>query len=317
MIIAVCVFVAFALIVSPFMITLDWNIGSASADTLDVGLAGFASLLIWLNLGIALLLAGIHRGMPWWSWGASLLVMPIYLFAGYSVPELVKDGGPDRWMTANVVLDGLLILAYIAWLLRPGWSSLVSANQAAGIVWGAIFALSIIPVSKNIGVSDREQKRAEARARPAKERVAQLQHLPADAPVKDLMEFVGFEETSQDAKQRILSANNKDAQLAQLVCNGDERTFGWLTSLDVAPSPAICDCVRNFLKVRVAEAKRTKGNSISGLDRQLPTLKWAAKNKCPMQEELSAYIAIMRVYYPDAKNTYEPSDEIERSLQAP
>jgi hypothetical protein len=317
MIIAVCVFVAFALIVSPFMIMLTWNIGSASADTLDVGFAGVASLLIWLNLGIALLLAGIHRGMPWWSWGLSLLVMPIYLFAGWSVPELVKDGEPDRWMTANLVIDGLLILAYIAWLLRPGWSGAVSANLAAGIVWGAIFALSIVPVSKDFSVSNREQKRQDARARPAKEHVAQLQRLPADAPVKDLMEFVAFEETVKDAKQRILSANNKDAQLAQLVNRGDERTFAWLTALDVTPTPAICDCVRNFLKSRIAEAKRTNGLSVSGLDLQLPTLKWAAKNKCPMQEELSAYIAIMLFYNPAGKSSYEPFYEIQRSLQAP
>jgi hypothetical protein len=317
---AVYVFVVFALALFPFMILLTWNIGSASADDLDVGLSGFGSMLIWLNFCVALVLASIERGAPWWSWVAVVVVMPFYLFAGWSVPQLIKDGGPDRWMTGILVLDAILVMAYLAVLVNPGVRGLMPEKQAAAILWAAIFALSLIPVSKNFRITDTEraQRRVAARERPAKENVAKLERLPADASVGDLIEFLSFEETSDQAARRIRATPDKEAQLAKLVNEGNETAFAWLASFIAEPTPAVCDCIRDHLRGLTAEAKRTNGTSISFDDRRiLPTLKLAANNRCPILDELSAYIAIMRQYYPKAQNTYEPFDEIIRALREP
>jgi hypothetical protein len=80
-------------------------------------------------------------------------------------------------MVAILVLDPLLLLAYIAWISIPSVRVVVSPSLAASIVWGSVSALSIIPMFKNVGDAERSRKRAVAR----------------QAPVRDLIEFVAYE----------------------------------------------------------------------------------------------------------------------------
>ena len=66
---------------------------------------------------------------------------------------------------ADAFDDKDVVMVYIAVLVNPTVRALAPEKPAAGIVWGAVFVLSIIPVSKNFSIKDRPQRRQEARLR--------------------------------------------------------------------------------------------------------------------------------------------------------
>ncbi len=66
MAIAIGVMVGFALLTYPLAIYLYLFV-KESPNSLDEGLTGFLMVVLWFNLSVALLLAGIRNGMPRWS----------------------------------------------------------------------------------------------------------------------------------------------------------------------------------------------------------------------------------------------------------
>ncbi len=105
--------------------------------------------------------------------------------------------------------------------------------------------------------------------------------------------------------------------------HGDYSAFGWLDQFELSPTPALCECVRKWLREQAAMLKPTaKQSSYRDIvfSRYLGTLRWFASKRCPMLDELSACEAAL-LSYPGGKandpGLFDSLDEIKRMPQAP
>jgi hypothetical protein len=325
--IAIWIFVALALIPYPFALFF-YLIISPSGDRLDTGLTGFSMLMVLFNLGIAYLLVGVRYGYPWWSWILAVFVMLFYVASTYGLTELLKDQQPVRWMIVVPALGPLLILLYMALAAIPRADILRSPGLNTWILWGMIFALAMIPMQRIQALdeknaerkvqSDQETAKWVALIRAHQEQYAQL---PPDAGIGDLLPFLNYQETSYYALKRIVESHSKEAYFEEMMKSGDYSSFYQLYTFQLAPTPGLCECVREWLTTQASSGGRlTQKNSTGGLipiNSYLYTLQWFASRKCPMLEEVKQYEATLRSHPDTSKWTLEMLDDIKSKLQTP
>jgi len=307
------VFLGFAIIPYPFVVwftlrgPLDGALGSLDA---------LAVVTVWFNLSIALLLAGIHNGIPWWSCVLAVLLIPFHLLSVFSLMSLLGVQ-PVRWMTVVPALAPVVTAAYIVWASIPRVRGMLPPNLASALVWGAVLSLSIIPLPRATRLDEDHRQQRMEREAPIKARVAQLEQMPPDAPVRDLIRFIPFSETNAEALVKIRASKHKEVELEELINNGNTLALHWLGSFEVSATPGLCECVRKMLKDHIEAMQPNSGRTLYIGD-YLGPIDWAARNKCPIRGELSEYIQILRSRYPDSKEpVFDQLDEIQRRLDTP
>jgi hypothetical protein len=320
MTIAIRVAVGFALLAYPVVLYFNLTVHPPMDPAGEVFTAIFTAVL-WLSLSLALLLAGIQSGIPLWSGVVAVLVIPFFCASAIPVAELLVRRQSLRWMTVVPAAAGpLVILAYVAWASIPGIRGVLSANLASGIVWGALFALALmIPWKERLDSEQAERERV-----PRLERADQLKQIPPDAPVRDWLPFLSDSETRDAALQKIRALTHKESDIEQMMQHGDYTAFGWLDQFELSPTPALCECVRTWLRTQTVSLKRTPTQSsyrdIMFTSGELGTLQWFAGRRCPMLDELSAFEAAL-VAYPDPSESdkilLERLDSIKRRLRTP
>ena len=272
LLIAVFVLLVIAVALTPVLGLFAVSIDPAAVPDDDAGLTGAISFGILLSLSVALLLAARRGSMPRWVIGLALLSWLFYLYASITVPNVIKDGEPVRWMTVILFLNPALLIFYILWLIWPRVHDAVPSTAAGWIAFGGIMVLSALPAHWDTDGPGRAARRAIARAAPGKATLARFAALPPDAPVKDLIEFASYPETHADAMARIRQSPGRAAELPRLIAQGNYSAFTGLPEFDVPASPPVCDAVRQFLGGLAADANRTQGKSIGGTESYLPTL---------------------------------------------
>jgi hypothetical protein len=314
---------AFALMVYPFLVLLNLIV-STSGDTLDVFLTGFGSFLLWFNLCIALLLTAIHDGIPWWSSVLAVLVLPFFLFSAVSVPDLLKDGQPVRWMTVVPILGPLLLFVYVVWATFPVIRALVSPNVASSIVWGALSVLAVIPARRSMDLSQLRQARDKESQAPMKARRQQFEQVPVDAPIADFFPFLVYPETDEDAQRRIRTSKRKQSDMELMLNSGDYRFFQRTDQLDLIATPRLCEGGQKWLRDKLDVAARGDDEAqyrmVAYNELYVDVLLWFANNKCAF-DRIDEYEKLLRSY-PDAdaqylQSTFTTLEKIKRKQQTP
>lgn len=155
---------------------------------------------------------------------------------------------PFLWPIAIPAVVPLLVLAFSYWALIPPLNAAIPARVAGGVVWGLVVlsCLAIFPLERS-----RDQANAGIAAAQARYD-ADLAKLRADAPLWD---WVPFLQTRNAVKQdevlghiRRLARRQSDAEL--MLERGDF-PLGFLSQIDLQPTPAICDKARALLRRQV------------------------------------------------------------------
>ncbi len=117
---AIRVAVGFALLAYPIVVYLNLTM-SPPMDPAGELFTAIFTLVLWLNLSLALLLTGIQNGIPFWSGAAAVVLIPWFCASAIPVAELLVRKQSLRWMTAVPAAVGpLVILAYVGWASIPG-----------------------------------------------------------------------------------------------------------------------------------------------------------------------------------------------------
>jgi hypothetical protein len=322
MAIAISVFVVLALLTYPLVLFFNLIVSPSSGDNLDVGFAGFFTMVVWFNLSVALLLVAIRKGTPWWSWIAAPLLLLFYVMSSVRVSELLKDNQPVRWMIVVPLTGPLMMLAYLAWAWFPRLHNQLSAHVASTLLWGGLFVLTAIPWQRSEDLRIREDARRQKWQAPIRAHVEQLKQIPDDAPVQDLLPFLGYYETQEKAMQRIRASSHKEADFEQMMKSGDYSAFFRLYEFALSPTRGLCECARQWLREQIAVPATGENFVPADVAHHSPytsTLQWIADGKCPMLDEINQYEALLRTY-PDSnedflKGTFVALDQIKRTLR--
>ena len=320
-----------ALLIYPFFVLCDLFLAT---DKLGAGFAFVMMLVIWLMLSIALLLVRIRGEIPLWSGLVALLLMPISpMFLGISMfdmPDLWAAHYPVRWMAVVHALVPLLMFAYVGWASIPGIRRMLSANHSSLIVWGAVFALTMLTTitwPKTSQLAEQRQKEINLARR------AEFDKIPLDAPVRDWMPYLDADspELRNGAFQRIRAVKNKQSEIEQILQSGrySYRFFTYVSQFELSPTPSLCESMRKWLREQSIGLKPTSSmqkyspiapggpNDNTPLAACLPTIRWFAINKCPMLDEVNAFKATLRMYRRGNENEpfFSALDEIGSMLE--
>lgn len=140
---AIKVFLGFAFLLYPLVVLFTLNI-RGEVDSLLGNFDLLTLMIVWFNLSIALLLAGIHNGIPWWSYLLAVFVIPVQIAGVFDALELLRVERV-QWLTVVPILSPAVMAAYIAWACLPHVRAMLSPNLASGVAWCAVLALSIVP----------------------------------------------------------------------------------------------------------------------------------------------------------------------------
>jgi hypothetical protein len=299
---AIKVFLGLAMVPYPFVLLMTWFI-RGEADGLLGGFDTLAVMVVWLNLSIALLLAGIKNGIPWWSYMLAVPAIIFYLSAVYGVTELLRTERA-QWMVVIPAVGPLVMFAYICWASIPQYRGMLSPNLASAGVWIALFALSVVPLNRYADAGEPQRQQVAKAEAEVKAHIEQFNHVPHDAPLPDFAPFLVYWETHDLALDKIRASKRKESDLLQLIQTGDYSLVAWIAELQVPATPALCQGGRKMLRDLSAAAKATaeKGgyvDVVSTSDRYISAIKYFADNKCPIQW------------------TYEDLERVKLSLAAP
>ena len=166
--------------------------------------------------------------------------------------------------------------------------------------------LGLLPWSSLMTHSQRRQQRAEAVQAESAERLAHFNRLTPGSPVRDWMQFLDVSYGLHDEAARgIKGLAHKQAGIEQMLNSGDSTGFESLWEFDLSPTPELCEGVRKFLReqsiaVKPGPAHRRYRDIEVAVNSYEYTLRWFAKQGCPMRDELDALATALRGY-PDVR----------------
>jgi hypothetical protein len=263
--------------------------------------AALAVIVLWLllvALGIIAVLKGV---MPRPAAVAALILIPASGFVSMAALELLSRpyASPFLWPIVIPAAVPPLVIAFCLWALLPSWRAAVPARLAVAAAWGAtlVLCLSILPFMQM-----REHARDQEAAARAKYD-ADLAALPADAPLWDWVPFLATPDTTKAAvvleRVRGLDRRQRDTEL--MLDRGDF-PLDQLGSLDLTPTPALCDKARDLLRRRVAPLVPKTANARPFTDVAAPVndaviaMKWLVGYECVCDAEAASWQAMAEAY---------------------
>jgi hypothetical protein len=272
--------------------------------------AAIELFLLWVLLAIITLIAGVRGQIAWPLAIAAAILVPVSGVASFVALELLSKPNlaPNLWPIVIPALVPLLTMAFDIWALFPSLRRIIPARWAGGVVWGAVLLLCLsIFAFQHVRQSAIDQIDA------ANEKYrADLDKLPADAPLWDWLPFLDTRNaTLQDdllARMRKLPRRQSEAEL--MLERGDF-PLQYLGSLDLTPTPAVCDRARALLARQVEPLVLKSPNSkpyadiaiqVSGA---LSAMRWLVGYGCDIDAQSLAWETMAKAYRDTNLDVYE------------
>ncbi len=285
----------------------------ASSDAAGNGYAqAYAAIelfILWGLLALVTLIACVKGEVAWPAAIAAAILIPVSGVVAFVALGLLSKPAlpPFLWPIVIPALVPLLVLAFDLWALFPSLRAAIPA-RLAGAVWGVTLVLCL-----SIFAFQHVRERAIGQIVAASEKYrADLAKLPADAP---LWEWVPFLDTRNASAQGDLLARMsklpKRQSEAELMLERGDFPLLYLGSLDLTPTPALCDKASALLRRQVAPLVPTIPNSkpykdvavhVSGA---LSAMKWLGGYDCDIDAESQAWETMAKSYRDPNFDVYE------------
>ena len=207
-------------------------------------------IVLWVLLAVLTILAGVKGTMPGAAALAALILVPASGFAAMTAAELLaeRDVAPFMWPIIIPALVPPLIITFCFWALLPSMRATVPAGFAAGTAWGAtlILCISILPMVqiRRLAIEQEAAQRTKWEA--------DFTQLAANSPLWEWTPFLATrDETKRNAVLERIRQPDRRQNDAEIMLDRGDFPLLYLGSLDLDPTPTLCDKARNLLQRRV------------------------------------------------------------------
>ncbi|HEY1473047.1 MAG TPA: hypothetical protein VGF53_03080 [Pseudolabrys sp.] len=277
----------------------------AGSDAAGNGYAqAFAAIeifILWGLLAVITLIAGINGQMTVPAVMAAALLIPASGVASFAALRLLSKPAlpPGLWPLVIPALVPPLVMAFDLWALLPSLRAAIAARLAGGFVWGATLLLCLSTFA-----FQHTRQQAVDRIDAANEKyAADLARLPADAPLWDWVPFLDTRNATlqSDLLARMSKLARRQAD-AELMLDRGDFPLEFLGSIDLTPTPSICDKTRALLRRQVTPLVLTSPNSKPYTDiaiqvaGALTAMRWLVGYDCDVDAESLAWEAMAKAY---------------------
>jgi len=276
-----------------------------AGNSMTQAFAALVMILLWVLLGVFTLIAAIGGQVPPLSLVAAVLLIPASgVAAGAALDLLTQPKAPPfLWPMLVSAVVPPLVLGFGLWALLPPLRAALPAGLSSGAVWGLVLAASLAVVPMRQIRQDFNAREAAAAAQAA----AGLAAVPADAPLWALLPYLkerGTGALDETVLQRIRYLATRQNDIEIMLDRGD---FPFaklnLASLDLDPTPALCDKAHGLLERRAAAlagapAAASYRSIAFEADGAISALEWLVGYGCPSEAQIRAWQAAL-ARYPD------------------
>ncbi len=272
-----------------------------AGNAMSQGFTALALILLWVMLAVVALI-GIKKGaMPRAAGIAALLLIPASGFAAMTALDLLTRPStpPFFWPIVIPTLVPPLVVVSSIWGLIPALRAAIAPRYVALGVWGltAVLCVAIFPLQQMRTAVVEQQKVAVVKYE------ADLASLPANSP---LWAWTPFLDTRNEVRRRevidrIRRLDSRQSDAEVMLDRGDF-PLGYLGSMDLEPTPTICDKARNLLRQRAAKLTLpspqskpydTIAEEVSGA---AAAMTWLVGYECSCDAESRAWEAMAKAY---------------------
>ena len=302
------------------LVLMFWALGLAlltdlaSSDAAGNGYAqAYAAIdlfIVWGLLAIIAIIAGVNGDMGVPSVLAATVLTPASGVTAFAVLELLSTPHlpPFLWPIVIPALVPPLVMAFCLWALFPSLHAAIPARLAGGVVWGATMLLCL-----SVFAFQHVRQHAIDEIDAANEKYrTDFANLPADAPLWDWLPFLDTRNASAqgDLLDRMRKLPRRQSEAELMIDRGDF-PLQFLGSLDLTPTPALCDKTRALLRRQVVPLVLTSPNSKPYKDIALQVfgalnaMKWLGGYDCDIDAESQVWETMAKGYRDTNFDVYE------------
>ncbi|MDP2408828.1 MAG: hypothetical protein Q8M26_00915 [Pseudolabrys sp.] len=268
---------------------------------------------VWLLLGALAALAATKGTFARPAGIAALVLIPVSGLAAVLALGLLSEPklAPYRWPIIIPALVPPLVIAFCLWVLLPRWRAAISDRRAIAIAWGGalVLSLAIVPM---VLLRDQAEKRLIALE---EKQEAEFANLPTAPALWDLTPFLiapsAIKRAEALERARQLDRRQSDAEV--MLERGDFPLL-YLGSLDLTPTPSLCDKARGLLRRRLeplvlkeANAKNYK-EIVEPVTGAVAAMEWLVGYGCAADAEAQAWEAVAKTYSDPGYEIYRLRD---------
>lgn len=286
----------------------------ASSDAAGNGYAqAYAAIdifILWGLLAVIAIIAAVKGGMAPPAVLAAVVLIPGSGATAFAVLELLSTPQlpPFLWPIVIPALVPPLVIAFCLWALFPSLRAVIPARLAGGIVWGATLLLCL-----SVFAFQQMRQHAVDLTVAAQEKYdADYAKLLPDAPLRDWVPFLDTRNaTKQDEILQRISKLPRRQSDAELMLDRGDFPLGFLSRLDLTPTPAICDKARALLRRQVEPLVLKTPNSkryakiVWPVSNALSAMKWLVGHDCSCDAESMAWETMAKSYSNTNYDLYE------------
>jgi hypothetical protein len=272
-----------------------------AGNAMAQGFAALGLIVLWIMLAVTALVGAKKGAMPKAAGLAALLLIPASGFAVMTAHDLLTrpSSPPFFWPLVVPAFVPPLIVVSSIWGLIPALRAAIAPRYVASGAWGLILILcaAILPLQQMRNASVAEQQRA------VEKYEADLAAVPPNAP---LWAWTPFLDTRNEVKRRevldrIRRLDRRQSDAETMLDRGDFPLL-YLGSMDLDPTPSICDKARNLLRQRAAKLTLARPQSqpydiiakeVSGA---AAAMHWLVGYECSCEAESRAWEAMAQAY---------------------
>ena len=273
----------------------------AAGNAYSQAFAAISIIMVWLLLALMTLIAVLKGSVPVPAIIAAAMLIPASGFVSMEVLELLSDPRQSLYFWPIIIPAGIppLVVAFSLWALLPGLRTRLPARVAASVMLGAIFLLSaaIVPFDAmrayDIEQSDLAHQKVDAA----------YAALPPDAPLWDLLPFMAasYGDRETELRKRVRTRATRQSEAETMLVRGDFPLL-YLGSLDLEPTPSLCEKARGQLRRQVAPLVLRNGESkpysaiaqlVTGA---VAAMNWLVGYDCSCDAESRAWETMAKAY---------------------
>jgi len=298
-------------------LTAAFHESDAAGQGLTKAFAFLAAIAVWILLGVLLLLCGTRGTLH----GAASLAAAVFFLAAAAssfaalgaLEDLQRGDGFEMPLRILVALLPLTVLLACVWAFFPALQTAISPRTGRLAAAAVLLALSsgawIVGVAARRETRQRElevSQRFEEGRREDARRIAEMDALPADAPMSVYLAYT--QKTSEResdvpsaAITRMSKLPQRQAEAEELLEKGDLRVFEALDRLDLEPTPRLCAGARLCLR-READILRPSATASTfeaaerRVNEAMQAVPWLLKSGCDARPEIGEVAAAVRLY---------------------
>ncbi len=306
---------ALALVIWALMVATLVNLtGSDPAgNALAQAYAAIELVALWLLLGVLAVLAAAKGTFARPAGIAALVLIPASGLAAVLALGLLSEPRltPYRWPIIIPALVPPLVIAFCLWTVMPRWRTAMSDRRANAIAWGGtlILGLAIVPM---VLLRDQAEERLVALEQTQE---AAFANLPTEPALWDLTPFLITSRATKSAealqRARQLDRRQNDAEV--MLERGDFPLL-YLGSLDLTPTPSLCDKARDLLRRRVEPLVLKNGDTknykeiATAVTGAAAAMEWLVGYGCAADAEAQAWEAMAKAYSEPGYDVYRLRD---------